>query len=55
MYPCAEPFSLKFWLLDHLPMRMRGWPWLKRYYWQQEELDRAREEAKRLAEDLGWK
>lgn len=35
----------RFWL-DWVPYFARSWPWIRRYYWQQEELDAAKKKAK---------
>lgn len=39
-------------ILDRVPKFMRSWPILKRWFWQQEELDKAREAALRFIEDF---
>ena len=40
------------WIVDHIlvyvPHFMRSWPFIRRLYWQQEEVDKANTEGKRL-------
>jgi hypothetical protein len=36
-------------------MFMRSWPLLRKYYWQQAELDKAKADAERLAKALEQK
>lgn len=41
------------WLLDRVPTPLRRtWP-LRRFYWQQEDVDRGRAEAEQIRKDLG--
>lgn len=37
------------WFLDRVPCFMRTWPWLRQYYWTQEEIDRIKVEAERMS------
>jgi len=46
--------QIKFFLLNLIPMAWRKREPFKKYYWQQEEIDEAREEAKRLMKIFGW-
>lgn len=39
-------------ILDHTPRRMRSWPVFKRWFYQQEDIERAKHEAERLMELL---
>lgn len=43
------------WLLDRVPRRFRSLPLVGRCYWQQADIDAARERAARLAVQLGFK
>jgi hypothetical protein len=45
-----ERWFFDSWACHHLPMRMRGWPWLRKFYYQQTELDAAKSRAKRMME-----
>jgi hypothetical protein len=40
---------LAFWILDRLPMRMRSWICVRRYYWQPEEIAALKARARELA------
>lgn len=35
------PDKIYLWFLDRVPMPMRTWPWLRKFYWQKEDFDRA--------------
>ena len=39
---------MRSWLLNLVPRCMRRWPWLRRYYWQPEDLDAASRKAEEL-------
>lgn len=41
------------WGLDLVPMWVRSLPWLRRYYWQRDEIARAKAKAARLWEMFG--
>lgn len=47
---CGEEPEWVFTVLGWVPMWMRGWPFLRRFYWQQADIDRAKAEAERLWE-----
>lgn len=45
---------LQEWLLDRVPYFARSWPWLRQFYWQQEDIDRAETEAEEIMEKMRW-
>jgi hypothetical protein len=46
---------MKYFLLDLVPEFFRDkWP-MKRFYWQEEQIERAKKRAKEISETLNWK
>lgn len=41
-------------LLNTVPYFMRSWPLIKKFYWQKEDIERARQRAKEISEKLNW-
>lgn len=54
LYPTANNSGGTFqpirWWLDYVPRFMRTWPWLRRFYWQADEIEAIQREADALAE-----
>lgn len=42
------------WVLNLVPKFLRGLPWIRRGYWQAEDLEAARERAEKLYGALVW-
>lgn len=43
------------WWLDLMPHFMRTWPWVRRYFWQVEEIEAVHQEADELQRWLNGK
>jgi hypothetical protein len=44
----------RYWLLTMVPVVLRQLPLLRRYYWQDWQIEAGRERAEQLAKDLDW-
>lgn len=42
-----------YWFLERVPRFMRTWPWLRQWYWTQEEIDRIKAEAEEMRRLFG--
>lgn len=49
------PPRVERWWLDYVPRCMRSWPFIRRYFWQQWEIDAAKAKAQALRKLFGDK
>lgn len=47
-------YKIYFWLLNRMPFFMRSLPFIKKFYWQKEELERASKRAKEISDLIKW-